>query len=145
VSYPLPACSASSSEPRRRGGWIACLSLVLTLWGCTDGATRIAYEIESGVAAFRRSDAKTTSIRHVPEARPDGCAGAYTVQFTANSALVIWCKKPDGSGVQSSHTTTYHLRFVEVARTYKLDKAAGEATIIDLAKENGRVVVTAVR
>jgi len=97
------------------------------------------------VAAFRRSDAKTTSIRHIPAARPDGCQGAYTVQFTANSALVIWCKKPDGSEVQSSHTTTYHLRFVAVPRTYKLDKDAAEATIIDLAKENGRVVVTAVR
>src|SRR5258705_13351970 len=81
----------------------ACLALIALLCACTDGATRIAYEIESGVAAFRRSDGKTISIRHVPEARPDGCAGAYTVQFTASSALVIWCKKPDGSGVQSSH------------------------------------------
>jgi hypothetical protein len=123
----------------------ACLAFVALLCACSDGATRIAYEIESGVAAFRRSDAKTTSIRHVPEARPDGCAGAYTVQFTANSALVIWCKKPDGVGVQGSHTTTYHLRFVDIPKTYKLDKAAGEPTIIDLARENGRVVVTAVR
>jgi hypothetical protein len=121
------------------------LALVAVLCACTDGATRIAYEIESGVAAFRRSQAKTTTVRHTPEAWPDGCAGAYTVQFTANSALVIWCRKSDGSGVQSSHTTTYHLRFVEVPRTYKLDKDAGEATIIDLAKEDGRVVVTAVR
>ena len=123
----------------------ACLALVALLCARTDGATRIAYEIESGVAAFRRSDAKTTSIRHVPEARPDGCAGAYTVQFSANSALVIWCKKPDGRGVESSHITTYHLRFVEVQRTYKVDKDAGEATIVELAKENGRVVVTTVR
>ena len=67
------------------------------------------------------------------------------MQFTANSALVIWCKKPDASAVQSSHTTTYHLRFVEVPRTYKLDKGAGEPTLIDLAKADGRVVVTAVR
>ena len=115
------------------------------LTGCSDGATRIAYDIESGAAAFRRSDAKTTSIRHVPEARPDGCAGAYSVQFTASSALVIWCRKPDGRDVQSSHITTYHLRFVDVPKTYKLDKGAGEPILIDLAKEDGRVVVTAVR
>ena len=115
------------------------------LTGCSDGATRIAYEIESGVAAFQRSDAKTTSIRHVPDAWPDGCAGAYTVQFTTSSALVIWCKKPDGVQVQASHITTYHLRFVDVPKTYKLDKGAREPTLIDLAKENGRVVVTAVR
>jgi hypothetical protein len=119
--------------------------MVAMLTACSDGATRIAYQIESGVAAFWRSDAKTASIRHVPEARPDGCAGAYTVQFTANSALVIWCKTPDGVGVQGSHITTYHLRFVEVPKTYKLDKAAGEPTIIELAKEHGKVVVTEVR
>jgi hypothetical protein len=34
---------------------------------------------------------------------------------------------------------------VDVPQTYKLDKGPGEATLIDLAKENGRVVVTAVR
>ncbi len=128
--------------PVIRAVWVATVAMVAA---CSDGATRIAYEIESGVAAFRRSDAKTASIRHVPEARPDGCAGAYTVQFTANSALVIWCRKSDGSAVQSSHTTTYHLRFVEVPRTYKLDKAAGEPTIIELAKENGKVVVSNIR
>ena len=128
-----------------RRSFAEALSLVAVLCACSDGATRIAYEIESGVAAFNRSGAKTTSIRHVPEASPDGCAGAYTVQFTASSALVIWCKTPDGAGVQGSHTTTYHLRFVDVPKTYKLDKGAGEATIIDLAKEGGRVVVTDVR
>lgn len=48
-----------------------------------------AYELESGVAAFNRSDAKTTSIRHVPEARPDGCARAYTVQFTEENGRVM--------------------------------------------------------
>jgi len=121
------------------------LLMLSSLCACSDGATRIAYEIESSVAAFNRSDAKTTSIRHVPEASPDGCAGAYTVQFTANSALVIWCRAPDGAGVQGSHITTYHLRFVEVPKTYKLDKAAGEPTIIELAKEHGKVVVTEVR
>lgn len=115
------------------------------LWGCTDGATRIAYDIESGVAAFRRSSAASYSIRHVPEATPGGCGDAYSVQFSANSALVIWCRKPGSAEVLSSRTTTYHLRFVEVPRTMRLDKAAGEPTIIDLAKENAKVAVTGVR
>jgi hypothetical protein len=34
---------------------------------------------------------------------------------------------------------------VDVPQTFKLDKGAGEPTLIDLAKEGGRVVVTAVR
>jgi hypothetical protein len=113
--------------------------------GCSDGATRIAYDIESAVAAFRRSDASSYSMKHVPEARPEGCGGAYTVQFTADSSLVIWCRKPDGAGVASSHTTTYHLRFVRIAQTFRIDKAAGEATIIELAKQDGAVVMTGVR
>jgi hypothetical protein len=36
--------------------------------------------------------------------------------------------------VTSSHATTYHLRFVKFLRTFKLDKAAGEPTFIELAK-----------
>jgi len=124
---------------------LACLALSAVLYGCTDGATRIAYDIESGVAAFQRSDAGTYVIRHVPESMPDGCADAYTVQFSANSSLVIWCKESAGGKVTSSHTTTYHLRFVKIPKTFKLDKAAGEPTIIELRKENGAIVITRVR
>jgi hypothetical protein len=113
--------------------------------GCSDGATRIAYDIESAVADFQRTAASRYSIRHLPEAEPDGCGGAYTVQFTADSSLVIWCRKSGSGEVASSHTTTYHLRFVQIPQTFRIDKAAGEATIIDLAKQGGAVVMTGVR
>lgn len=127
---------------RRRAAWLAIVTL---LGGCTDGATRIAYDIESGVGAFRGPEARRYAIRHVPQRTPEGCGDAYTVQFSANSSLVIWCKEPRGGEVVSSYTTTYHLRFVNVPQTFKLDKAAGEPTIIELAKMNGTVVVTGVR
>jgi hypothetical protein len=122
---------------------VACYALAVLLCGCSDGATRIAFDIESAVAAFQSSDARTYSIKHVPKSIPEGCAGSYTVQLGANSSLVIWCKK--SGKVTSSYSTTYHLRFVKVPQTFKLDKAAGEATIIELARENGAVLVTAVR
>ena len=122
--------------------WIAIVALSC---GCTDGATRIAYDIESGVGAFQRSNEQTYAIRHVPEATPEGCGGSYTVQFSAQSSLVIWCKESGGGKVTSSHATTYHLRFVKVPRTFKLDKAAGEPTIIELAKQDGGIAVTNVR
>jgi hypothetical protein len=129
--------------------WALLLGVASLCSGCSDGATRIAYDIESAVAAFRRSDAARYSMMHVPEARPEGCDGAYTVQFTANSSLVIWCRKPDANGtasaVASSHTTTYHLRFVRIPQTFRVDKAAGEATIIELTKQDGAVVMTGVR
>jgi hypothetical protein len=122
-----------------------CLTLAALVCACTDGATRIAYDIESGVEALQRSDAAQYTIRHSPERMPDGCGEAYTVQFSANSSLVIWCKQSSDGKVTASHATTYHLRFVKVPRTFKLDKAAGEVTLIDLAKSDGSIVVTGVR
>jgi hypothetical protein len=123
----------------------ACLALAGLLSACTDGATRIAYDIESAVEAFQRSDAATHTIQHVPERMPDGCGDAYTVQFSASSSLVIWCKRSGSGEVTSSHATTYHLRFVKVPRTFKLDKSAGEPTIIELTKADGSVIVAGVR
>jgi hypothetical protein len=115
------------------------------LLGCSDGTTRIAYDIESAVAAFQQFSATSHVIRHAPRSFPEGCGGAYAVQFGANSTLVIWCKKRGSGEVASSYSTTYHLRFVKVPHTSKLDKAAGEPLHIDLAKENGAVVITSVR
>ena len=130
---------------RRHRCPIAWAGLLLVLAGCSDGATRIAYDIEEGVGAFRRSNDLTHSIEHRPKRFPDGCGAAYTVQLSANSTLVIWCKKSVAGETTSSHATTYHLRFVKVPRTFKLDKAAGEPTVIELAKLDGAVVVTGMR
>jgi hypothetical protein len=121
---PAPAAEPQRWASRNRRamkqpsapGRLVCLALSALLYGCTDGATRIAYDIEAGVGKFQRSDARTYEIRHIPESMPDGCAGAYTVQFSANSSLVIWCKESVGGKVTSSHTTTYHLRFVKIPR-----------------------------
>ena len=65
---------------------LAALAVVLS--ACTDGATRIAYDIEAGVGAVRRSGAASYSIKRVPEAEPDGFAGPYSVQFSARSISV---------------------------------------------------------
>jgi hypothetical protein len=133
--------SCPEVTPLRAG----CLALAALLGACTDGATRIAYDIEAGVEAFRSSNAARYTIRHVPERLPDGCGEAYTLQFSANSSLVIWCRQSSDGKVTSSHATTYHLRFVKVPKTFRLEKAAGEATLIDLAKSDGSIVVTGVR
>jgi len=121
------------------------LPLLALLAACSDGATRIAYDIESGAAAFRDSAATSYSIKHVPEAYPEGCGGPYAVQFSAESILVIWCKDPGASRVIGSHGTTYHLRFVEVPQQLNLDKRAGEPLYIDLEKHGEQVVVVDIR
>jgi hypothetical protein len=121
------------------------LPLLALLAACSDGATRIAYDIESGAAAFRDSAATSYSIKHVPEAYPGGCGGPYAVQFSAEAILVIWCKDAGASRVIGSHGTTYHLRFVDVPRQLNLDKPAGEPLYIDLEKRGEKVVVVDIR
>jgi hypothetical protein len=121
------------------------LPLLALLAACSDGATRIAYDIESGAAAFRGSAATSYSIKHIPEPYPGGCGGPYAVQFSAGSILVIWCKDPGASRVIGSHGTTYHLRFVDVPRQLNLEKPAGGPLYIDLEKEGDKVVVVDVR
>ena len=57
--------------------------------------------------------------------------------------MIIWCKDAGGETV-SSHSTTYHARYVDAPQTYILDKAAGETLLIELERKNGRAVVVAV-
>jgi hypothetical protein len=117
----------------------------LLLGACSDGATRIAYDIEAGAAAFRGSAATSYSVKHVPEPYPEGCGGPYSVQLSAASILVIWCKDAAGARIVGSHGTTYHLRFVEVPRQLNLEKPAGEPLYIDLEKQANRIVVVDIR
>ncbi|MGH8619366.1 MAG: hypothetical protein ACREUW_16890 [Burkholderiales bacterium] len=125
---------------------IVALLLSTGISGCgdflTDGATRLAYELEAG--AKKVSGSGRTTLEHRPKATPDGCAGAYKLQLSANAGLVIWCKDANGKTV-SSHITTHHLRFVDVPQTWIVDKVAGTPTFIELEKRGGKPVVTAVR
>jgi hypothetical protein len=63
------------------------------------------------------------------------------VQLDKVGMLVIWCKDETGKTV-SSHTTSYHARFVDTPRTYILDKPAGSMLTIDIERRGGRAVVT---
>jgi hypothetical protein len=111
-----------------------------------DAATAIAYDIEREAGKFARSGAERTTMVHVPASTSAGCKDDYRMQFSSNSAIVIWCRAP-GSTTEtvSSHSTTYHLRFVEVPETTILDKERGESIAIDLVRGSGKPVVAAVR
>jgi hypothetical protein len=45
----------------------------------------------------------------------------------------------------SSHSTSYHGRFVETPQTYLLDKRAGDPLTIDLERRGGRVIIVDAR
>jgi hypothetical protein len=127
---------------------LAALMLTAVLGGCgdflTDGATRIAHGLEVGANALGPAEHARLALTHQPKASPEGCAGAYKLQLSANAGLVIWCF--DGAGkTTGSHITTYHLRFVDVPQTWILDKAAQAPTTIELERRKGRATVVEVR
>jgi hypothetical protein len=123
------------------------ISLAAALTGCdigTDAATRLAYDIEAGVGRLGGDDGARASIRHRTPSKSGECTGPYTVQIDKAGALIIWCKDDAGHTV-SSHSTSYHARFVDTPRTYILDKPAGATLTIDIERQGGRAVVTDVR
>lgn len=147
----MPGVAAVTRHGRRQG-WLAfaTLSALVAISACTDGATRIAYDIESGAAAFHRPSATSYTIRHRPEATPGGCAGPYSVQLI--TALVIWCKRStapitndDPGRATSRHITSYHNRFIDASQTFTIEKAAGEPLLIDPEKRGGKIVAVGLR
>ena len=124
------------------------VSALLALSACGlfsgDGATRIAFRLESEAKQLRSSGMQNHAFGYVPKGGFDDCSGAYDVQFSERSALVVWCKGAGGETV-SSHGTTYHLNFVKVPRTWNVEKRAGEAMRIELTRQGDDVVITGVR
>jgi hypothetical protein len=123
---------------------LLCLGAAAGCDGWTDAATRLAFDIEAGTGRLGAQNGAKYSIRHNTPSKAGECTGPYRVQVDKVGALVIWCKDASGRTV-SSHSTSYHGRYVDTPRTYILEKPAGEALIIDLERRNGRAVVTDVR
>jgi hypothetical protein len=76
--------------------------------------------------------------------KPGECVGPYAVQLDKVGAMIVWCKDDSGKTI-SSHSTSYHARFVDTPQTYVLEKPAGSTLTIDLERRDGRAVVTDVR
>ena len=123
------------------------LMLLIVASGCdvgTDAATRLAYDIERGAGRLGREDGAKYSIKHETPSRSGECTGPYAVQLDKVGALIVWCKDAAGRTV-SSHSTSYHARFVDAPQTYNLEKPAGTVLTIDIERRHGRAVVTDVR
>ena len=123
--------------------WLPLL-LILAAAGCdafTDPATRLACDIEAGESRLGKDASAKGSIRHKTPSKSGECVGPYTVQLDKVGMLVIWCKDETGKTV-SSHTTSYHGRFVDTPQTYILDKPAGSTLTIDIERRGSRGVVT---
>lgn len=125
--------------------YLKIICLILVIFGCgtfTDPATRIAYDIEEGVKHLSKSDDKYT-LQHKTPSKAGECEGPYKVQFDKVGALIIWCYNESGETV-SSHSTSYHARFVDTPETYLLDKGAGETLVIELQQRGNKAVILGV-
>ena len=131
----------------RRVRTIGVAAALIVSAGCglaTDAATRLAYDIEAAVDDLGNEDGSTYTIHHATPSYPDQCTGPYKVQLDQVGAMIIWCKDAAGETV-SSHSTTYHARFVETPETFLIDKGEGETLFIDLERSGGRAVIVGVR
>ena len=119
---------------------------VLLLAGCvTDAATRLAYDIEHGAGSVGRADGTRYTLVHRVPSSASECVGPYRVQLDKVGAIIVWCKDAAGDTTVSSHSTSYHARFVDTVETRIVDKPAKEALVIDLERRGGRVVIVGVR
>jgi hypothetical protein len=127
--------------------WSVNLFAAAVMAGCaflTDPATRLAYDIEAGANRLgKQADAKYTIEHHEPS-KPGECVGPYSIQLDKVGAIIIWCKDAAGHTV-SSHSTSYHARFVDIPQTYLLEKPADSTLTIALERRDGRAVITDVR
>jgi hypothetical protein len=101
---------------------MAVLALVV-LTACTDAATRVAYDIESGVNSLGAQEG----------ARRDIDSGGIGVSCY------------NASGGQVGYGTTYHLRFVDVPATVTVNKGFNETALIEVQRIDGRAVVVGLR
>jgi hypothetical protein len=124
----------------------AAAASVLLLSGClTDAATRLAYDIEAGAGRVGRAEGAVYTLVHRVPSSAGECVGPYRVQLDKVGAIIVWCKDAAGDTTVSSHSTSYHSRFVETSETRIVDKPANEALVIVMERRGGRVVITGVK
>jgi hypothetical protein len=120
---------------------------LLALSACnilSDPATNLAYAIEAEVDRLGQDEGASYTIEYAPPSRWVERSGTYTVQFDKVGALIVWYKDAGGK-VTASGSTSYIARFVDVPRTYIVNKPTDSVLSIELHRQNGRAVVTNVQ
>jgi len=119
---------------------------VLLLSACfTDAATRLAFDIEAAADRVGRAEGSRFTLVHRTPSKSGECVGPYKVQLDHVGAIVIWCRDATLDQTVSSHSTTYHARFVDTPETHILDKPAAEPLVVELERRDGRVVIASVK
>ena len=103
------------------------LCLTFALSGCTDVATRLAYDIEKATGELSNSNLEELELVHYPRRFPDGCKGSYEVQLYADSGEPIGRYIYSGLSVKcaeknNASSTNWYQRFVKVPKTLTVTK-----------------------
>ena len=138
---------------------MAVFAALLLTTACSDAATRVAYDIESGTRRLGSAEGARVEIPHTPQSWPAGCAGSYVLRIEKGTAvgdghgnfdvgansggLSVRCYGQDGSA--AAWGTTYHLRFVDVPATVEVEKKRGETAVIEVQRLSGRAAVVGLR
>ena len=80
-------------------------------------------------------------VVHRTPSKDGECVASYKVQVDDAGAIIIWCYDASGTETVSSHSTSYHGRYVDTPKTYILDKPAGEPLLIELERQGNRAVI----
>ena len=143
---------ADSFRPLAR---TVCLLLSLLLSSCvlfTDGAIRLAYDLEAGARTLRGSNQESLEVTHKPRSFPDGVKGPYQIELQESlkhpaeggSLLVGNLESHNFGNWGYNWSTTYHLNFVRVPKRLIIRKAKAEPTILLLQKAGGPIDVVSI-
>jgi hypothetical protein len=133
-----------------------CLLVSLLLSSCvlfTDGATRLAYDLEAGARKLRGSNQESLEVTHKPRSFPDGVKGPYQIELQESlkhpaeggSLLVSDLESHNFGNWGYNWSTTYHLNFVRVPKHLIIRKTKDEPAILLLQKAGNSIDVVSIR
>ena len=137
----------------RLAGVCALAVLVLFVSGCTDAATRLAYDLERAAADLRKSGEREATVVHRPKRSPEGCSGDYEVVLRRadkgpgeGRSLTIGCVGSSNyRNLGYSYSTTYHLNFVRVPGELRSLKPSNQELTLTLRRDGEFIDVVAVK
>ena len=124
----------------RRPGILGMTALLAGCGFLTDPATRLDFELERATRSLGSADGARYTYVHTEPSGNGRCAGAYKVQIDKVGALVVWCLDEHGKTVASG-LTTHHSNYMDAARTWIIDKQAGQPLYVEFERRGGRAVI----
>lgn len=132
---------------RRRALRTLAPMLLFALAACeraNDPAVTIAEGLQSASKLIGREPGAHYTMTYPEAGRSASCPGDYRAQFAQVGSLVVWCLDAAGNTIDSG-STTYHMNFVDTARSFLVVVPARARLLVELERRSDRAVIVAVR